>query len=298
MRFPDCQRWKTLLDLITHNYLNHAEPKGECDMAKERTNRTDKRQQRKNPDRGGPNRRATDYIIRHAKKKGHVKTERIPKTLISESVEQAIANMVQTGSNVIEEQIRAGQAAAERLRQGIANSRQLNSDINLLIENLLATTKDVGTTWLELISIIVRAIGAQPPHGGGGTPHTPPHGSGTVTKKGTSGKAVTVSTFTPGDADIVGVPPQIVVKGARATSVSLNLHPSTAEFAPLALELFAKDRRYSLSSVKFSQSSDDPPRSVLTVTVPDNQPTGIYTGAVVDSTTNEAGGTLSVTVGG
>ena len=107
MRFPDYPRWKTLLDLITHNQLAHAEPKGECDMAKERTKRTDKRQRRKNPDRERPNRRATDYIIRHAKRTDDVKTEPVHKTLISETVEQAIADMVQTGSNVIEEQIRA-----------------------------------------------------------------------------------------------------------------------------------------------------------------------------------------------
>lgn len=266
-------------------------------MAKGRIDRTNKRQQRKDPERGGPNRRAADYIIRHAKKKDHVKTGSAPRELISESVQQAIVNMVQTGSDVIEEQIRAGQAAAERLRSGISNSRQLNSDINALMENLLATTKDVGATWLELISIIVRAIGAQPPSGGGGPSHTP-HGSGPVTQKGTSGGAATVSTFTPGDADIVGVPPQIVVRGKRTKSVSLNLHPSRPGFAPLALQLFAKDRRHSLSSVKFTKSSGDPPRSVLTVTVPDNQPDGTYTGAVVDSTTNEAGGTLSVTVAG
>jgi hypothetical protein len=266
-------------------------------MAKERTNRTDKRQRRKNPDRERPNRRVTDHIIRHARKTDDVKTEPIHKTQISETVEQAIADMVQTGSNVIEEQIRTGQAAAERLRLGIANSRQLNSDINVLMENLLATTRDVGNTWLELIAIAVRAIGAQPPSGGGGPSHSP-RGSGTVTKKGTSGNAVTISTFTPGDVDIVGVPPQIVVDGAKVTSVSLNLHPATAAFAPLALELFAKDRRYSLSSVKFSQRPDNPPRSILTVSVPNNQPAGIYAGIVVDSTTNEAGGTLSVTVGG
>lgn len=266
-------------------------------MARKQTNQTDKRQRRKNPDRERPNRRATDYIIRHAKKTDDVKTEPIHKTLISETVEQAIADMVQTGSNVIEEQIRAGQAAAERLRLGIANSRQLNSDINVLMENLLATTRDVGNTWLELVSIVVRAIGAQPPSGGGGGPKHTPHGSGPVTQKGKSGNAVTVSTFTPGDDDIVGVPPQIVVNGAKVTSVSLNLHPATAGFAPLALELFAQDRRSSLSSVKFSQSSDNPPRSILTITVPANQPAGIYAGAVVDSTTNQAGGTLSVTVG-
>jgi hypothetical protein len=274
-------------------------PKGGCDMAKAGTNRTDKRQQRKDPAREGPNRRATDHIIRHAKKKDDVKTGRVPRTMISESVEQAIASMVQTGSDVIEEQIRAGQAAAERLRLGIANSPQLNSDISTLMDNLLATTKDVGATWLEVVSIVVRAIGAQPPHGGGnGTPH-PPHGSGPVTQRGTSGSAETMSTITPGDDDIVGVPPQIVVKGARVTSVSLNLHPIKPGFAPLALDLFAKGRRYSLSSVKFTKSpNSNPPFSILTVTVPDDQAPGTYTGVVVDSTTNEAGGTLSVTVAG
>jgi hypothetical protein len=268
-------------------------------MAKE-PKRTGKRQQRKDPDRGGPNRRATDHIIRHAKKKDHVKTGRAPKTLISESVQQAITNMVQTSSSVIEENIRAGQAAAERLRLGIANSRQLNSDINTLMENLLATTRDIGATWLELISIIVRAVGAQPPPGGGGpngggTPHAPPHGSGTVTRKGTSGSAATVSTITPGDAAMTGVPPQIVVRGARVTSVLLDLHPRTPSFAPLVRQLVAKDPQYSLNSARFTRSAD-PPRLVLTVTVPNNQPAGTYTGAVVDSGTNEAGGTLSVTV--
>src|SRR5437868_1241211 len=111
------------------------------DMAKQHNNQTNKRKQRKDPDRTGPNRRATDHIIRHAKKRDHVKTGAAPKGQISEGVQQAIANMVQTSSNVIEEQIRAGQAAAERLRLGIANSRQLNADVNMLVENLLATTK-------------------------------------------------------------------------------------------------------------------------------------------------------------
>ena len=44
------------------------------------------------------------------------------------------------------------------MRDGIANSRQLNTDVNLVIDNLVATTKDVGATWLDLLSIMARSI--------------------------------------------------------------------------------------------------------------------------------------------
>jgi hypothetical protein len=149
------------------------------------------------------------------------------------------------------------------------------------------------------MSIIVQSLGAKPPQrGGGSTPHTPPSGSGTVTQEGKSGGAATISTFTPGLADIVGEPPEIVVQGKRVTSVSLNLHPSTPGFSPLAQPLSTKDQQYFLNSVEFTRSSSKPPRFVLTVTVPVSQPAGTYTGAVVDSSNGKGGGTLSVTIAG
>lgn len=98
---------------------------------------TKKRSRRKNPGRGGPHRGASEHIDRNAD----------GPALVSKTVQQAITNMVQLSSTVIEEQIRAGQAAAARMRDGIANSRQLNTDVNLVIDNLVATTKDVGATW-------------------------------------------------------------------------------------------------------------------------------------------------------
>lgn len=272
-------------------------------MAKKTTRRTAKRMRRDDPDRETPDRRASEHIKRNAGSQNGGKRgngDRDSKGRISETVEQAISGMVQQSSAFIEEQIRAGQLAAERLRDGIANSTQLNADINTLVENLVATTKDVGATWLDLISIIIRSIGTQRPNGGGssggGTPH-PPHGPGaTVSRTGTSGGATTVSSITPADAAIPGVPPQIVVKGANVKSVVLDLRPPSLRFVPFVRQLMAADSKRSLSA-KFTLSSD-PPRLVLTVNVPGDQPPGIYTGAIVDSSTNEAGGTLSVTVAG
>jgi hypothetical protein len=270
-------------------------------MAKKTSKRTSGRMRREDPERETPDRRASEHIRRNARPQSSGKHgDRDSKPRISKTVEQAISGMVQQSSAFIEEQIRAGQLAAERLRDGIANSRQLKADINTLVENLVATTKDVGATWLDLISIIIRAIGTQPSNGGGssggGTPHTPPAPGVTVTRSGTSGGATTLSSTTPANNTIVGVPPQIVVKGVHVKSVVLDLRPRSLRFVPLVQQLIAADLKRSFSA-KFAMSSDSL-SLILTVNVPDGQPPGTYTGVIVDSRTNEAGGTLSVTVAG
>jgi hypothetical protein len=272
-------------------------------MAKKTTKRTERRMRRDDPDREAPDRRASEHIRRNAGSQNNGKRsngDHESKPRISKTVEQAITGMVQQSSAFIEEQIRAGQLAAERLRDGIANSKQLNADINTLVENLVATTKDVGATWLDLISIIIRAIGTQPSNGGGSsggnTPHAPPGPGPTVTRTGVFDGVTTVSSITPADGTVSGVPPQIVVKGANVRSVILDLRPPSLRFVPLVRQLISTDPKRSLGA-KFTVSSD-PPRLVLTVIVSGDRPPGTYTGAIVDSSTNEAGGTLSVTVAG
>src|SRR5882724_8157779 len=112
-------------------------------MAKKSTDRNDERLRRDDPERGAPNRSGSDHVKRHAgsgsgKGGGHGNGgnggPHRPKSLISDSVQQAISNMVQLSSTVIEEQIRAGQTAAARLRQGMADSQQLNTDVSALVE--------------------------------------------------------------------------------------------------------------------------------------------------------------------
>jgi hypothetical protein len=272
-------------------------------MPNKPTDPKNKRLRRRDPRRAGPNRRAADHIMLARRTNG----DKVQGPPISESVQQAIGGMVRQSSAFIEDQIRAGQAAAERMREGMASSGPLSSDINMMVENLVAATRDVGATWLDLISIILRSIGAPArpagdPSGGatggssgGGRP--PPTMPGrTVRRSGRSGAATTLSSITPADASIPGVPPHIMVKGANVTSAALDLRPSSARFVPHVRHLVAADPKHSLSA-KFSASSD-PLRLVLTIDVPAGQPPGIYTGAVVDSSTNEPGGTISVTVAG
>jgi hypothetical protein len=274
-------------------------------MAKRNEGRKGARLHRVNPAREAPNRSGADHIKRNARSpndNGSDGRSEKPKQGVSDAVQKAISDVVQLSSTVIEEQIRAGQLAAERLRDGIANSKELNTDVKLLVENLVATTKDVGATWLDLLSIIVRSIGSQPPN------PPPPHGyarsresgkqratAGTVIQRGTSGSATTICSLTPADPESPVVPPVIVVKGVRVRSATLDLRPPSLRFVPVVRSLVASDPNHGLPAVKFELSADQT-HLVLTVNVPRDQPHGTYTGVIVDSSTNEPGGTLSVAV--
>ena len=281
-------------------------------MAKKSTKRKDERLRRDDPERGAPNRSGSDHVKRHAGSGsgkgggpgnggndgngGNGKPNR-PKSLISDSVQQAISNMVQLSSAVIEEQIRAGQTAAARLRQGMADSQQLNTDVSALVESLVGTTKDVGATWLELISIVVRSLGTKSPCPGDHAASFATPRPVTITRTATSsGGATTMSSVTPADLEIPAEPPQITVTGSGVKNVTLDLRPPSPHFVPMVRELLAGDPRNGLKTVKF-QLAPDRTHLVLTVNVPRGLPAGTYTGAIVDSSTNQPGGTVSVTVG-
>jgi hypothetical protein len=290
-------------------------------MAKKTKDRKGERLHREPPDRDTPHRSGNDHIKRNARSGsgkgggggnggggnggnggggggGGGGGPNGPKSLISESVQQAISNMVQLSSTVIEEQIRAGQTAAARLRDGMANSQQLNTDVSMMVENLVATTKDVGAAWLEMLSIVVRSVGATSPVSGApaGSRRTGTTQPTTRTQNGTSNGARTVSNVTPADPTIPADPPQIVVTGSGVKSVTLDLRPPSPRFVPRVHQLLAGDPTHGLSDVKFKLAADKA-HLVLTINVPAGQPAGTYTGAIVDSSTNQSGGTVSVTVG-
>ena len=289
-------------------------------MAKKSEGWKGERLHRDDPDRDTPHRSGNDHFKRNARSGGGGGGGGVggatgsgsrggggggggggsepPKSPISESVQQAISNMVQLSSTVIEEQIRAGQTAAARLRDGMTNSRQLNTDVSMMVENLVATTKDVGATWLELLSIVVRSIGAKSPGSGApdGSRRTDTTQPTTRTQTGASNGVQTVSNVTPADPMTTAEPPQIVVTGSGVKNVTLDLRPPSPRFVPLVHELLAGDPKHGLRDVKFKLAADKT-HVVLTINVPPGQPAGTYTGAIVDSSTNQPGGTVSVTVG-
>jgi hypothetical protein len=266
--------------------------------------RRNNRLHRAEPARTAPNRSARDHVRRNARSRNdsvRAGRSKQPPESIADTVQQTIAGVVDLGYSVIERQILEGQRAAERLRAGLATSAEFNTDVNNLVEGLVATTRDVGATWLDLLSIVLRSVGPQAPCAGAPRDFAPPGQTGTragtTTRTSTSGSATTISSITPADPTSPRVPPVIEVRGIRVRRVTLHLQPPSVQFVPFVRSLVASDpQAAALTGVRFELSADRT-HSVLVVDVPPNQPAGTYTGVIVDSSSNEPGGMVSVVVG-
>jgi hypothetical protein len=91
--------------------------------------------------------------------------------------------------------------------------------------------------------------------------------------------------------------PEVVVEvvSARRTEATVQLSPTSSGFVPLALPLFTADRAAApITNARFVVK--DGTRLVLTVRIPDSQPLGTYTAAIVDAQTQEPGGLITIKV--
>jgi hypothetical protein len=175
-------------------------------------------------------------------------------------IDGVIANAVELGYRVIEEQLQQGQQAARQLRQGSFNSQPIESDISTLIDSLSRVTKGAIDTWAELLGAARR-----------GDP---------VSTAGSNG----------------GVAFSIQVKSARPAQVTLELSPPSGRFVPMIPELkSATPGRRSFTGAQFAMSLDGE-SGALVITVPDDLAPGIYSGDILESVTKQLGGTVSVRI--
>ena len=175
-------------------------------------------------------------------------------------IDGVIANAVDLGYRVIEEQLQQGQQAARQLRQGSFSSRAIESDINALIDSLSRVTKGAIDAWAELLSAAGR-----------GDP---------VSRAGSNG----------------GVAFSIQVKSGRPAQVTLDLRPPPGRFVPVIAELkSATPGGRPFTGAEFAMSPDGE-RGVLAITVPDDLAPGVYSGDILESVTKQFGGTVSVRV--
>jgi hypothetical protein len=100
----------------------------------------------------------------------------------------------------------------------------------------------------------------------------------------------------PGTLNGTGAAFSVEILSARPTEVMLDVEPSPQPYTPFVHALHAPDRKVApLTSIAFQKS----PKSnmpVLLLKIPPKQPSGLYTGVVVDRDTNQPRGTLTVRV--
>jgi hypothetical protein len=194
-----------------------------------------------------------------------------------------VARAVEMGYEVIEEHIRQGKRVAEGLTTGRSEQpRGAQGDRKELIERLLHFYTDLGSLCFELMESIIRNPGV------GDLLRPQPNGSEPqpFSARPNNGSA----------AHAAAIPTEVTSVLPVRVTLSLD-ERSPAQCSLGVYELRALDpSKPPLKGISFERGADG--GQTLHVRVPDDQPPGMYSGAVIDANSNEPRGTLSVLVRG
>ena len=228
---------------------------------------------RPDPERDGPNRSAMSFMrdagaLGRGDAKGH--------TNGSDSGEDVLAHGVKLGYSVIDDQIRRGERLAERLRHGATKSSSTPStELSNLLERALNVYKDMGALALTAAEALARSPVVQ-----------------TGLSRAWPGNGGSESARAMGPATRFA----IELASSRKTHVVLDLRPTLGAAVPLVHALHAVNPAHPpLTSAHFALEPNAS-APVLHIAVPDAQPAATYSGVVVDGSTNEPCGTLSVRI--
>ena len=173
--------------------------------------------------------------------------------------DQVINKAVKLAYRVVDDQMRQGRRAAERVRAGSYNAVDFEADIKSLLDRMIGLTKEAGAVSMELFDTLVRGNAEQKAAG-------------------------------PTAAEVA-----IEVKSTLRIQVSIDFRPTQLGFVPSTPPLYASDRSVTpLDKLHFVVKEGT--RPVFVVEVPDNQPPGTYTGAIVDEKSHEPGGSVCVRI--
>jgi hypothetical protein len=188
-----------------------------------------------------------------------------------------VSHGVKLGYRVIEEYLRQGQQAAQQINNRSYSPGAMGNDIRKMVERLARYYTDLGALWGDLVNSLV----ANPEFLNSFLrPFQSPPPSSTTNGVSANGATAVV----------------IEVVSTRPTQVTLDLHPHSEKLSLTTYGLRAVDpEKPPLTGITF-ESSPNPGPVRLRIYVPDGQSPDIYTGIIVDKTTNLPRGTLSVRI--
>ncbi len=191
----------------------------------------------------------------------------------AKSVEQVVAETVRAGYEVIEENIRHGRHAAERLRQGTYRSSDLPGDLGRVMNRLISLGMDLSTTWFQLVAAILR------------DPRL------ATAFEGTDAAGVPAPRAAPRRT------PRIIyrVRCSRPNEIEFNPQDLSQPAIPAVAGLHLLDRDAPPIQVRFDSDRESGVLAVV-IDVQDAQPPGTYNGAVVDRDTHQPIGTLRLKI--
>jgi len=198
------------------------------------------------------------------------------------SLQDVVSRSVDLGYRVVDDYIRRGQKAAQRINERSYSSDALAAEFQEIAKGTAQYTSDFAALWFDFLQL---ALGGNPLR----RPDTP-----------ADGVHATAPGPTPPTTRVAESPDRMHVKievaSARPTEVSLDLRaPATTRTLLLHALRSVDPEKPRLTDVAFNPGGDGKPAS-LRIRVPDNQPGGTYNGLIIDEATSRPVGTLSVSI--
>jgi hypothetical protein len=225
---------------------------------------------RPTPKQARPNRKPSDHLRNASSaRSGAGAAGKRQSSAPHKPTDKVINDAVGLAYQVIEEQIVHGRRVAEQLRDGAYHSGDVEADVKALVERMVRVAKDFGFVWFDLLLALVRD----------------PRLQSSLDRAGLSRGA---SAARPA--------PSVEIRGSRRTEVRCDLKPTSTPAVPVVPPLHAADPKIRpLTDVRF-RIAQDGESAVVSIAVPDDQPAGTYSGAVVTGDTHEPIGTILVRV--
>ena len=187
-----------------------------------------------------------------------------------------LAEGVELAYSVIDKYIAEGRQTAEGLSTGPYTTRMANDNLQDLLERVLRFQAEILPLWIDTLATSVTVQPSQNGHQAAQRSRQRSNG----TKESTVGQ----------------IP--IEVASRRPVQVLLELSPNCESQSLVTLGVNSVDsKKPALTDVSFLPD-DATGRLKLLVRIPNDQPSGTYTGVIVDSNSGDIRGTLSIRIAG
>jgi hypothetical protein len=199
------------------------------------------------------------------------------------SLNDVVAKSVDLGYRVVEEYIRQGQKAATRFGGGTYSPEAAASDVQDAAARMAQQASDFMTMWAEFMG--VGAWGTMGRAGGNGPVASPPAAEPARERR-----------LDPLAADAVDRGSmRLEILSRRPTEVQLDLRTqATGTLVVQGLRAVDPEKPKLADVVLRPATRDDPP--TVRVRIPDDQPSGVYRGLIVEEETSRLVGSLTVRI--
>src|SRR5262245_38586356 len=204
------------------------------------------------------------------------------------SLSDVVSRSVDLGYRVVDEYIRQGQKAAQRLNERSYGVQTMAGDVQDLAMRMTQYASDFAAVWLQLGQLA--AAGNSAP-GAPRADRPPADDAAAPNGAGAAGGATRAEATSAGVTRV-----RIEVRSAQPTEVTVDIRPDAADRPLIVHALRAVDPDTPrLVGVCFEPGSEDA-AAYLRIDVPPGHPAGVYSGLMIDQGTSRPVGTVSVTI--